>query len=656
MAPTRAGTARRSLAVVVLVVAGACTGGAGEPGTSAPGATTASPSTTSVPPPTTTTLPPAGDCEPGGVEPFAVDLDRDGQDEVAFVRDGGTLVVCVGDDVDTVDLEAVGAEIAGFHDLDTDGTAEILFTRPTERGTALGAVAPSLRGWRLTRLALERWSDLDRSSSGPFEGASYQCLDWDDDGALDLIHWQFTPADDEVSVRAGLVALEGGEPVEGGVDRYETGRDAAVAIWEAEDGCGPGESARRPLRYSAQGWAVVALDAALFADRDDVVLVAAAANAGRVVAVGTEAPNPALGTQVEARPLAWWSDDGQTWTKAEVAGSDAAILDVAARDAGFVAVGRAGPDPAVWTSADGTAFELATLATTLPGGQAVIYAVASDPTGALVAVGAESYLPDGIGHTADSDAAVWRSADGRSWERILSPALGTQGYQPNAGAEFNGAILDVAATDDGLIGVGYDSDPDPDIDFPDQFPAVWRSADGTHWERARLDHEARLTGIVHAGGRTVVYGTTGLHGSPTSDAAILLSDDGATWAPAGGELGALQEPDGIQAVNAVRPAPGGGWLALGSDQSEFQSAGAAAVWRSGDLVAWERLPNDTGTFGDIGAPPAPVINDAVLTGDGTMVAVGTRSETVDLVGSGSVCCLYRPQVWLHQAASRPGAG
>ncbi len=630
MSPINRTWARIAITIVVVSLFGAaCTTG-GSPGTTP---TTATPTSLPVPDP----------CEDEIDTPFAFDLDGDGLVEITFFS-GDDLVVCLEDARLSVEVVGQGLEISGFLDLDGDGTSEILFYREAERGRELGAAKITLRGLRLTSLGIEHWIE-DPGNGAPFVGESFQCLDWDDDGDTELVHRHFMPADEEVNLRTTIVELDGLDAVEGGGDSYETTVDGAHAIWSSADGCDPEETVGREIRFSNLGWAKVALPSEFFDGKDDIVLTSAAVNdQGVVAAVGLEGPNVALGTLVEARPLVWWSPDGLDWRQAEVEGTDAELLDVVSYDGGFLAVGRMGRDPAVWTSQDGSSWSAIALDTTLEGGQGVMYSVIAANDG-LIAVGAENYWPENGAGLGDSDAAVWISDDGLEWSRIRSASFGKQGYQPNEGSEFNGAIFDVAFdVDVGYIAIGYDSDADPFIDFPDQYPAIWTSSDAESWERSRLDQDARLTGIVAEDGRFAAFGSSDRNGSPTADGVIITSTDGATWTSASGDFSAIGGEDGIQTINALTRGPDGTWLALGSDETELDAIGAVAVWESGDLVNWARQPNDLGAFGDVAEAPAPFINSAVTTNNGLLIAVGASGLTVELTGGGSVCCLYRPHI------------
>ncbi len=633
------------LITLLSLVAAACSAQAEPPGTDPP--QTSQPPDTTQPP--DSTLPPAdgSPCDdPGRAWSTEFDLDGDGTDELIVLVQTDDLKdpvlhVCIDESTRfATDLDGEQAQVIGFHDLDGDAVRELLYTTAGERGRVLSVATLTLRGLQTTDVRIEQWNDLVDAGGGPFSGETFQCIDWDEDGSPDLIHWQFQPADnDEVNVLASIVTLVEGTAVETGVDLFETTPGDAAAILDRLHGCGPGDVVLPDVRFNATGWARVPANPTVFAGTNDVVPTAVAATDRIAVAVGVHAPNPIVGGMTEPEPRAWFTEDGIAWTAAEVDGTNGEMLGVTATADGFVAVGRIGDNGAVWRSSDGRAWEMTEITSLEEDGLTVLYSVIDTPLG-LVAVGMEMYFPD-------FDAAVWTSPDGTDWTRVTSPAFGTVGFQPNDNGEFNAEIYDIAVTVDGLlVGIGYDSESNPDIDFPDQFPAAWVSSDGQTWERTRLSQEARLTGIAAVDNELVAFGTSNLHGSPTSDAVIVRSSDGRTWTNATGEFSAVTAVDGIQSINAVAQALGGGWIAVGSDQAEFDSRGAGAVWQTFDLADWDRLEHDATVWGEIDVEPVVVMNDAVTLPTGDTLVVGYAGETEPLPGGGSACCLKRPQLWL----------
>ena len=119
-------------------------------------------------------------------------------------------------------------------------------------------------------------------------------------------------------------------------------------------------------------------------------------------------------------PLLWTSHDGRTWASVALPEMDQ-ITAVTGGPVGFIATGRAGPDAAVWFSADGDAWERVADGAFTAGG-------ISDPGRVLVlesaaATGAGFVVVGGDGYCLHEpctyqDAVIWTSADGRSWSRV----------------------------------------------------------------------------------------------------------------------------------------------------------------------------------------------------------------------------------------------
>ena len=174
-----------------------------------------------------------------------------------------------------------------------------------------------------------------------------------------------------------------------------------------------------------------------------------------------------------------WVEDGSTFVAAK--GGDAfagdpkvAMLMVAARTDGLVALGFRGAEGkedsvAVWRSADGTSWERLPAAESVfaTPGRTFVNHVAAVPSG-LVALG-------GIHRGDHFDAAVWFSADGATWE-AAAPA-------PDFGGPGDQDIFDVVPSGDGLLAVGATHDGRRLV------PAAWRSPDGRAWSPAGATFE-----------------------------------------------------------------------------------------------------------------------------------------------------------------------
>lgn len=455
-----------------------------------------------------------------------------------------------------------------------------------------------------------------------------------------------------MNLSIGFVVAEGGAFTTAGFDSYELPVDAAFDRFSDSHRCEPGAPARVDFEPAIDGWAI--LDAGdTFASRGDSLITSIAVDAatGRHVAVGSESPNLLLGDFFEQRPAIWWSDDRRVWTRADLGGAIGELRDVTAlAGGGFVAVGGRPGSPVAWLSADGITWEPFDAPIGADGslGQfsPVMSAVAVSPD-AIVAVGVETYVPTTQALGEDLDAAVWRSTDGRTWDRVTDPSLGTPGFQPNEGVEFNGELSDVVFVSSiGFIAVGSAGPPDPTIDYPAQTPTVWVSTDGTAWERHDIDADARLRGITETATGAVVFGVTDLNGSPTSDAIAFTSTDGATWVPVDGPFGAVEEPDGIQTMNGGLFVPGFGTIVVGSDEAESETRGAASVWLAGE--PWTRLMVSPRVVGNIDDTPTFTMTDAAWHDDG-FTFVGFSGRQIDLPGGvGTACCIYEPAVWVWQ--------
>ncbi len=184
----------------------------------------------------------------------------------------------------------------------------------------------------------------------------------------------------------------------------------------------------------------------------------------------------------------------------------------------------------------------------------------------LVAVGYE--LVDG-----DSDAAVWTSADGLVWTRVLH-------YGAGLGGDGDQRMFGVTAGGPGLIAVGGD----------DHSAAVWASPDGLTW--SRVPHDEALSGglmrSVTVGGPGLVAVGNDLYGG---GAAVWTSSDGVTWSRVPHDE-TVFGGDRKQIMFSV-VAGGPGLVAVGYDSS----VGLAAVWISPDGLTWTRIPHDDEVFG-----------------------------------------------------------
>ena len=210
------------------------------------------------------------------------------------------------------------------------------------------------------------------------------------------------------------------------------------------------------------------------------VVEAAASGNGTVVAVGW---NGAL-------PAAWVSEDGVTWRRAALPDEveEAEMLDVAADDHGFVAVGwstygsslRGGST--VWTSTDGSEWSQVVLD---DGGE--LFGIAAVPAG---------FLAVGTGPT--STPVAYASPDGSNWQQV--PAVPWE----------QAGLTDIAAGATGITAIDDDH-------------VSWFTEDLVTWEQGEWMGEAHPADLTFHAGRFLAVGS--LDGRP----AIWSSPDGLTW-------------------------------------------------------------------------------------------------------------------------------
>ncbi len=259
---------------------------------------------------------------------------------------------------------------------------------------------------------------------------------------------------------------------------------------------------------------------------------------------------------LQTAPAVWTSPDGRTWTASSdvppILGPATAdgpaytgswMVDVAATDGGFVAIGQAAGTGAAWMSTDGISW--AAVAGTPFGSDAVDLRGISFGARVLVAIGHTATDADSPGPLrtwwsangerwteAPPDARfdvlgegplgaqviwhrdryvllgtlfegprAWTSADGKAWtDSVALPHEGGSGW---------GYVVDVATDDRTLIAVGDDQDGDG------RGASIWASGDGETWGqvaptdlRGSLTQAAVSTGTVYkAGNHWVVLGS-----------------------------------------------------------------------------------------------------------------------------------------------------
>lgn len=434
----------------------------------------------------------------------------------------------------------------------------------------------------------------------------------DDDGDLDAVVWASSPG-------GGLVRTPdegGGVPGDQQVSDVALLDETAVAVgWEEGDSgvdavawtvasvvADEPRAGAAPAAVGSLGWLRVAGQDALLGPGEQR-MEAVTVGGGGWLAVGSVASEGG-----ESDGAAWRSPDGREWARVPSEGlagaGDQRLLDVAEGSSGLVAVGLDGGSAAVWSSADGAVWERVGHDEAVFGGpgdqRAEAVAAAPGGGGGWVAVGTDA----GVG---DGDAAVWRSADGRSWERVADDGgLGGPGSQ---------AALDVTVGPGGLTAVGVG----------DGSAQSWTSSDGGAWTPLPIGDGVAAAGVA-ADERAVAAGSAAADGL---DAAVWRRSEGPSWErQEGGELsGPLdQELAAVAVGDALAVAVGATNLGGGDD---------AAVWSSADGAAWVRSIHDEELFGGDQAQ--------------RMLDVGVQGTTAVAVGwSGSSPASRDAAVWVSE--------
>ncbi|MDQ3985961.1 MAG: serine/threonine protein kinase [Actinomycetota bacterium] len=282
--------------------------------------------------------------------------------------------------------------------------------------------------------------------------------------------------------------------------------------------------------------------------------------------------------------------------------ADQVMNRIVATPQGLVAVGHDGPDgdfdAAVWISADGKTWSRLEDDRGVLGGEAEqqIYGVSGGGPG-FVMVGYDSAGPD-------LDAAVWTS-DGSKVRR-------TNPDEPSLGGPGNQVMTRVAQVDDSLVAVGFESVGG------EKNAAAWASENGKVWSRLKPVEPDSLTGRGEQFMKGLVPFEAGFvgvgrdaSGGDFDAAAWLGSKETVTRAdPAEESFGG----DGDQEMIAV--AEGGpGVVGVGLDASDDRDA---AVWTSADGEVWQRT-EDPGRV--LGGPEDQAMSGVAATAT-LIVAVG----------------------------------
>ena len=219
--------------------------------------------------------------------------------------------------------------------------------------------------------------------------------------------------------------------------------------------------------------------------------------------------------------------------------------------------------------------------------------------GGFVAVG-------GDGGELGRDAAVWVSADGLVWSRVVDPdGLNAEGWQTMNAATTGGP---------GLIAVGTSA---PGLHKDDA--AVWTSTDGLRWTLVPDDSgdfsgagDHHMAGVVAGGPGLVAVGAVG--SVDTGVAAVWTSQDGLVWTRVA-HSDEVFGGDGWQFMASVTVSDWG-LVAVGGDSSGGDLD--AAVWTSPDGLVWSRVVDTDGMLASSGDQ----VMAGVTVGGPGLVAVG----------------------------------
>lgn len=272
--------------------------------------------------------------------------------------------------------------------------------------------------------------------------------------------------------------------------------------------------------------------------------------------------------------------------------------------------------------------------------------------GTVVAVGGDA----GNGHDGTVRPSVWRSADGREWERVDADRIDDGGEAFAAAAalmtdvtvvvreggprlvavghatflsdrrvplawvsddlgaswalvepgDVAGRLEAVGASRAGIVAVGSAEAEDGAVG------ASWVSSDGERWERATpagLADTDLLISIAAAGER---YTATAIVGG--EEPALWTSSDGRSWQPAR----VRDRPAGRLFLSRVTAADDGGFLAVGAVEPPGGTGADGLVLRSGNGRTWRQAADPVGAIPGDGVQR---LHDITADDDG-LVAVG----------------------------------
>ena len=256
--------------------------------------------------------------------------------------------------------------------------------------------------------------------------------------SVDGITWSRVPHDEAIFGGEGhqaMFSVTAGGPGLVAVGSDETIGDEVAAVWTSVDGI---------------TWSRVPHDEAIFGGEGHQAMFSVTAGGPGLVAVGSD---ETIGDEVAA---VWTSVDGITWSRVPhdeaIFGGEGhqAMFSVTAGGPGLVAVGwdLSGGVAAVWTSVDGITWSRVPHDEAIFGGRGSRWMDGVTVGGpGLVAVGVDQRADD-ISYPG-ADAAVWTSADGITWSRVPHD-------EAIFGGAGNQRMFSVTVGGPGLVAVGFD--------------------------------------------------------------------------------------------------------------------------------------------------------------------------------------------------------
>jgi hypothetical protein len=285
--------------------------------------------------------------------------------------------------------------------------------------------------------------------------------------------------------------------------------------------------------------------------------------------------------------MVWRSTDGERWDAIDATVfDDIELVDIAPAPGGFAALGVASgadgdhPSSVVFRSVDGASWQR--LPAPPSAGDTYPRALAGGRNGVIV-----------VADAAGGGEAVWRAADGRSFQRLTLAGPAAAG------------LIDPQAVADGFVALAGAGSK----------PTLLRSVDGATWTGMPIDAQSTIPGIRVIIGRwgSVVQGM----GSSGCGAACPV-EFVAWWSGDGDRWGRLP---------ADSPLTNGTSIAVAAGDHGLLAIDGADAWSSPDGWAWRSLPEP----GD----GSVTIDDAVVRDD-MIVAVGSEFGEEDGSSEGRI--------------------